>query len=149
MFALIFAFATLLADAIPTPAPQPAAPDPVPLQSVERKMTVDGIERTYFVYRPAKLPAGAHPPLAAGEHQLSIAVPNWALRSRPEIAAVTARASGAVSEVGLVPAEEAIIAACSTADTSADVCTAQSPASSAAMRQNRKRGSTTANSTSA
>ena len=93
--------------------------------------------------------SGAHPPLAAGEHQLSIAVPNRALRSRPEIAAVTARASGAVSEVGLVPAEEAIIAACSTADTSADVCTAQSPASSAAMRQNRKRGSTTANSTSA
>jgi polyhydroxybutyrate depolymerase len=68
MFALIFAFATLLADAIPTPAPQPAAPDPVPLQSVERKMTVDGIERTYFVYRPAKLPAGAHPPLVVAMH---------------------------------------------------------------------------------
>jgi acetyl esterase/lipase len=68
MFALIFAFATLLADAIPTPAPQPSAPDPVPLQSVERKMTVDGIERTYFVYRPAKLPSGAHPPLVIAMH---------------------------------------------------------------------------------
>ena len=93
--------------------------------------------------------SGAHPPLGSGPHQLSIAVPKSALRSRPEIAAVTARVSGAVSEVGLVPADDAIIAACSTADTSADVCTAQRPASSAAIRQNRKSGSTTANSTSA
>ena len=44
--------------------------------------------------------SGAHPPLDVGVHQLSMAVPNSALRSRPEIAAVTARVSGAVSGVG-------------------------------------------------
>ena len=58
-----------------------------------------------------------------------------------------ARASGAVSESGLEPADEAIIAACSTAETSAELCTAQRPASSAPIRQKRKRGRTTANST--
>jgi len=65
--------------------------------------------------------SGAQFPVASVAHQLSIAVPNRALWSRPEIAAVTARASGAVSDTGLEPADEAIIAACSTADTSAEV----------------------------
>jgi hypothetical protein len=78
-----------------------------------------------------------------------MAVPNRADRNRPEIAAATTRASGAVVEVGFDPADDAIIAACSTADTSADVCTAQRPASRAAIKQTRKSGSTTANSTSA
>jgi hypothetical protein len=65
--------------------------------------------------------SGAQSPLASVAHQLSMAVPNSALRNRPDIAAATTRASGAVSETGLEPADEAIIAACWTADTSADV----------------------------
>jgi hypothetical protein len=88
--------------------------------------------------------SGAHAPAASVLHQLLTTVPNIDVRSRPDIAAVTARASGAVSDNGVDPADEAILAPCSTAETSAEVCTAQSPASRAPIRQNRKSGNTTA-----
>jgi len=69
VFALLLAFGTLLAQTqISTPAPQPTAPDPVPLRSVEHTIPVGGIERTYFVYRPMNLKPGAHPPLVVAMH---------------------------------------------------------------------------------
>ena len=74
LFAVTFAFATLLVQTpaaqspIATPIPQPTAPDPVPLRSVQMTMPIDGIERTYFLYRPANLPKTAHPPLVIAMH---------------------------------------------------------------------------------
>src|SRR3984957_4546138 len=78
---------------------------------------------------------GSQAPVTPGSHQPAMLVPKSAVRNSPDTAAVTVRASGAVSAVGFDPAEAATVAACSTAETSADVWTAQSPASSAPMRQ--------------
>lgn len=65
----VLAFATLLAQTpIATPIPQAVAPDPVPMRSVQQTMPIDGIERTYFVYRPANLSKDAHPPLVIAMH---------------------------------------------------------------------------------
>ena len=87
-------------------------------------------------------------PLASVAHQLVIA----GAEQRARAAARRSRRSPRGHRVrsptaGSSRPTTAIIAACSTADTSADVCTAQSPASSAPIRQNRKSGRTTANST--
>jgi hypothetical protein len=90
---------------------------------------------------------GAHVEPWRGSHHATTVVANNDCCNRPTIAAVTARASGAVRDSGDDPADAASRAAASTAETSALFWIAQSPESTAARKQSRKSGATNANST--
>lgn len=89
---------------------------------------------------------GPHADAGAGPHHGTIRVAKRACCNRGTTPAVTVRAFGGVPPSGWAPAAAPMRAACSTADTSALFCTAQSPASIDARKQTRNSGSTKANS---